>query len=174
MDTDFTRIRLILTDVDGVLTDGRLARLRGGEEVKFFSIYDGLGVRLAQRAGIQVGFISGRSSHVVAQRAKELGVKLLVQGSTNKAKALESLLEQAGVPPEETAYVGDDLPDLPILARVGLPVAPSNAADEVKACAHLITRASGGNGVLREVVETILKAQGKWEALVREFSKHQA
>ncbi len=169
METDFTRIRLILTDVDGVLTDGRLARLRGGEEVKFFSIYDGLGIRLAQKAGIQVGFISGRSSHLVAQRAKELGVQLLVQGCADKAKALDSLLEQAGIPAEETAYVGDDLPDLPILARVGLPVAPANAAGEVKACARLITRASGGNGVLREVIETILKAQGRWEGLVGEF-----
>jgi len=166
---DLTKIRLILTDVDGVLTDGRLARLRSGEELKFFSIYDGLGIRMAEKAGLQVGFISGRSSSLVAQRAKELGVKLLVQGCSNKAQGLLSLLEEAGVSAEQTAYVGDDLPDLAILMRVGFPVAPANAAEEVKACARLVTRSSGGNGVLREVIEVILKAQGKWEGLVRQF-----
>ncbi len=171
MQADLANIRLILTDVDGVLTDGRLARLPGGEELKFFSIYDGLAIRLAEKAGIPVGFISGRSSSLVAQRAKELGVKLLVQGCSDKRQALLSLLEQAGVPAEQTAYVGDDLPDLPVLTAVGLPVAPANAADEVKACARLVTRSSGGNGVLREVIEMILKAQGKWEGLVSQFQR---
>jgi 3-deoxy-D-manno-octulosonate 8-phosphate phosphatase (KDO 8-P phosphatase) len=163
-------IRLLLTDVDGVLTDGRVARLPGGDELKFFSIYDGLGIRLAQRAGLEVGFISGRKSRQVASRAAELGVKLVLQGVGDKGRVLEDICRDRGLAAEEIGYVGDDLPDIRLLPKVGFSAAPANAVREVRDCADYVTMAKGGEGVLREVIELILRAQGKWDQVLKELT----
>jgi 3-deoxy-D-manno-octulosonate 8-phosphate phosphatase (KDO 8-P phosphatase) len=163
------RIRLLLSDVDGVLTDGRLAKLAGGDELKFFSIYDGLGIRLAQKFGIEVGFVSGRRSRQVTARAAELGVKLLFQGIPDKVRAFETICRDKGLSAEEVAYVGDDLPDVRLLRKAGFSCAPANAVPAVKECVDHVTSAKGGKGALREVIELILRAQGKWDRVLRDY-----
>lgn len=156
------KIRFLLLDVDGVLTDGRVGLLPDGGEIKYFSIYDGLAIRLAQQAGIEVGFISGRSSGVVARRAQELGVKIVIQGSEDKVEDFRKFLQQENLEAEEVAYVGDDLPDIPLLEQVGFAAAPENAAEPVKYRVHYVTRTKGGDGAVREVIDLLLKASGKW------------
>ncbi|HXK61886.1 MAG TPA: HAD hydrolase family protein [Acidobacteriota bacterium] len=163
------KIRLLLTDVDGVLTDGKIARLPDGDELKFFSIYDGLAVRLAQRHGIEVGFMSGRESRQVALRAAELGVRLLLQGTANKLQALDEVCRQRKLSLEEVGYIGDDLPDIRVLLATGFSAAPANAADAVKQVVGYVARTRGGEGVLREIVELILCAQGKWPQIIQEY-----
>ncbi len=163
------RIRLLLTDVDGVLTDGRVAKLPDGDELKFFSIYDGLGIRLAQKCGIEIGFVSGRRSRQVAARAAELEVKLVVQGVTDKVQAFESICRDRGITAEEIGYIGDDLPDIRLLTKVGFSAAPANAVAAVKEAVDYVTSTKGGKGALREVVELILIAQGKWDQVLIEY-----
>ncbi len=158
-------IKLILLDVDGVLTDGRFGLLPTGEEIKFFSIYDGMAIRLAQKAGLEVAFLSGRSSQAVTVRARELGVEIVIQGSVNKVADFEKLLAEKELGPQEVAYVGDDLPDIPVLKAVGFSAAPANAADAVKYCVQYIARNEGGSGAVREVIHVLLKATGKWDDL---------
>lgn len=165
------KIRFILLDVDGVLTDGRVGFLPDGGEIKYFSIYDGLAIRLAGTLGIEVGFISGRTSLVVAQRADELGVQTVLQGSTDKVADFERLLTDRKLTPEEVAYVGDDLPDIPLLQKVGFSAAPQNAADLVKFHVHYVTRSKGGDGAVREVVELLLKTSGKWDQVVASLGR---
>jgi 3-deoxy-D-manno-octulosonate 8-phosphate phosphatase (KDO 8-P phosphatase) len=160
------RIRFLLLDVDGVLTDGRIGLLPDGEEIKYFSIYDGLAIRLAQRAGIEVGFITGRSSRVVGQRALELGVKTVIQGSEDKSEDFRRILQERNLKAEEVAYIGDDLPDIPLLEQVGFAAAPDNAAEPVKYRVHYVTRAKGGDGAVREVIDLLLKTSGKWEQIL--------
>ncbi len=160
------KIKFILLDVDGVLTDGRVGLLPDGGEIKYFSIYDGLAIRLAQKAGIEVGFISGRTSGVVQQRAQELGVETVIQGSREKMADLQLLLKDKNLTAEEVAYIGDDLPDIPILQRVGFSAAPENAAEPVKYHVHYVTRSKGGDGAVREVIDLLLKTSGKWEAIM--------
>jgi 3-deoxy-D-manno-octulosonate 8-phosphate phosphatase (KDO 8-P phosphatase) len=160
------KIKFILLDVDGVLTDGRVGLLPDGGEIKYFSIYDGLAIRLAQKAGIEVGFISGRESRVVQQRAEELGVATVIQGSREKLADLQLLLREKGLTAEEVAYIGDDLPDIPILQRVGFSAAPQNAAEPVKYYVHYVTRSKGGDGAVREVIDLLLKTSGKWDAII--------
>lgn len=160
------KIRFLLLDVDGVLTDGRVGLLPDGGEIKYFSIYDGLAIRLAQQAGIEVGFISGRSSQVVRQRAEELGVTLVVQGSREKIRDFQKILEERKLKAEEVAYIGDDLPDIPLLQRVGFSAAPDNAAESVKYHVHYVTRTKGGDGAVREVIDLLLKTSGKWEQVI--------
>ena len=160
------KIKFILLDVDGVLTDGRVGLLPDGGEIKYFSIYDGLAIRLAQKAGIEVGFISGRESRVVQQRAEELGVATVIQGSREKLADLAVLLQDKGLTAEEVAYIGDDLPDIPILQRVGFSAAPQNAAEPVKYYVHYVTRSKGGDGAVREVIDLLLKTSGKWDAII--------
>ncbi len=164
------RIRLLLTDVDGVLTDGRVAKLADGDELKFFSIYDGLGIRLAQKSGIEIGFVSGRRSRQVAARAAELEVKLLFQGVPDKVKAFESICRDKGLTAEEIGYVGDDLPDIRLLRKVGFSAAPANAVAAVRDCVDYVASTKGGKGALREVIELILRAQGKWEQVVKQLT----
>ena len=165
------RIRLLLVDVDGVLTDGgiRLLSWPDGKvtEMKVFNSQDGVALKLLRRAGVQTGMITGRECAANVHRAKELGMDYVNQNTHTKIPAFLHILERAAVAPEETAYVGDDLPDLGVMERVGLAVAVANATDAVKRQAHYITRASGGAGAVREVVELILRAQGKWDALSR-------
>ena len=165
------KIRVLLMDVDGVLTDGRIYLISRSDgtalEMKAFSAYDGAGLKLARVAGLRTGLITGRESAATLRRARELDMEFVYQGIADKIVTFRKLVQRANVEESEIAYVGDDLPDLPILERVGLAIAVVNAVPEVKRQAHYITRASGGNGAVREVVELILKAQGKWAALAR-------
>ena len=162
-------IQLILLDVDGVLTDGRLGLTAAGEEIKFFSIYDGLAIRVAQNAGWKVGFLSGRSSQEVESRARELGVEIVVQGSRDKIKDLETILSETNLEVSQVAYIGDDLPDLPVLTRVGFSAAPANAAEAVRERVDYVTERRGGEGAVREVVDLLLKATDKWDEALSQF-----
>ena len=166
-----SRIKLLLVDCDGVLTDGRLWLTEDGDEQKSFNAHDGLGLSLLHRAGLKSGIITGRSSKAVARRAAELGVEFVRQGERNKIAAFEQVLQQAGVTESEVAYVGDDLPDIPIMKRAELAVAVADAVEETRSVAHYITRARGGRGAVREVVELILRSQGRWSDLVDEYLK---
>ncbi len=160
------RIRLLLMDVDGVLTDGRIwlhANPDGtATEIKGFSAYDGAGLKLAKIAGLRTGLITGRDSPATTRRAREVEMDFVYQNHAEKMSAYEEILQRAGLRDAEVAYIGDDLPDLPILLRAGLAVAVANAVPEVKKAAHYVTRESGGNGAVREVIELLLKTQGKW------------
>jgi 3-deoxy-D-manno-octulosonate 8-phosphate phosphatase (KDO 8-P phosphatase) len=160
------KIRVLLMDVDGVLTDGRiwlLSRRDGtASEIKGFSAYDGAGLKLARAAGLRTGLITGRESSAVSQRARECEIEFVYQGRATKLGSYEEILRATGATDQEVAYVGDDLPDLPLLQRAGLAVAVANAAPEVKRAAHFVTSRAGGEGAVREVIELIVKAQGKW------------
>jgi 3-deoxy-D-manno-octulosonate 8-phosphate phosphatase (KDO 8-P phosphatase) len=163
------RIRLLLMDCDGVLTDGRIWILENGEDQKAFHTRDGLGIDLLHRAGLRSGIISGRISSALERRAQALGVSFLWQGRDDKRQAFADTLAQAQVTDDEVAFIGDDLTDLPLMLQSGLSVAVADAAAEVKARAHYVTQANGGNGAVREVVELILKAQGRWDDLVKSY-----
>jgi 3-deoxy-D-manno-octulosonate 8-phosphate phosphatase (KDO 8-P phosphatase) len=167
-------IRLVLFDVDGVLTDGRVLLHSDGSESKQFEIRDGTGIVLAQRAGLTIGFLSARMSAPTARRAAELGVTLLRHGVASKLQAYEQILDEKHMDDEQVAYMGDDILDLPVLVRAGLAAAPADARDEVRLRAHWVSAASGGRGAARELVEVILRAQGKWEAIVRELTNDAA
>lgn len=160
------RLKLLLTDVDGVLTDGTLLFLSDGSEAKAFHVRDGLGLVLARRAGLRTGILTGRTSAVVARRAAELEMTVLRQGARDKLAAFREILAEEGLISEEVAYVGDDLNDLGVMAEVGLSAAPADAAPEVRARAFVVTEAPGGRGCLRELVEAILRARGDWERAV--------
>ena len=170
------KIELLLMDVDGVLTDGSLfyVPLVDGSvaEAKAFDATDGAAIGFARRAGIKTGIISGRSSPAVVRRAEELRMDFLYQGlGRKKLSAFEEILAKSNIPAERICYAGDDVQDLPILARVGFPIAVANAAAEVLSRVAYVTRASGGRGAIREIVELILKAQGKWDSLIGEFTR---
>ena len=163
------RAKLLLLDVDGVLTDGMVAISDGGFESKSFFIRDGAAIVLSERAGLRVGLLSGRPSGATTRRAAELGVKIVVQGG-DKPQQYERILEQTGLNDSEVAYMGDDLLDLPMLERVGLAGAPADAAAEVLAAAHWVSRCGGGRGAVREFAELILRAQGHWDRIVAGLS----
>ena len=160
------RVQLLLTDVDGVLTDGGIGWNDEGVEFKTFHIRDGLGLRLWQRAGGRTGIVTGRSSRVVQLRAVELGIEFVRQGVEDKVAAAAAIVAECGVDWERTAFVGDDLPDLPVVARCGVGVAVADACPELRAAAALVTRLPGGRGAVRELVERMLRARGGWEATV--------
>ena len=160
------RIKLLLMDCDGVLTDGRIWIFDNGEEQKGFHTRDGLGIDLWHRAGLRSGIISGRTSSAVETRARTLGMSFIVQGHENKIKAFADTLAHAGVTNAEVAYIGDDLNDVPLMMQSGLGVAVADAALETRECAHYVTKALGGFGAVREVIELILKSQGRWDALI--------
>lgn len=165
------RIRLLLMDVDGVLTDGRIWLLSwpdgSAQEIKGFSAYDGAGLKMARSVGLRTGLITGRDSPATARRAREAEIEFVYQGRGEKLPAYQEILRKVGLRDADVAFVGDDLPDLPLLGRVGFAVAVANAVPEVKKAAHYVTRAAGGNGAVREVIELILKAQGKWTEAVK-------
>jgi 3-deoxy-D-manno-octulosonate 8-phosphate phosphatase (KDO 8-P phosphatase) len=165
------RIKLLLLDCDGVLTDGRLWLLAQGGEHKAFHTHDGLGLSLFHRAGLRSGIISGRTSEAVEMRAAELGIEFVRQGDPEKVAAFESVLRAAGVAEDEVAFVGDDLNDIPLMRRAELAVAVADATAETRAAAHYVTLAKGGQGAVREVVEMILKSQGRWHDLVASYLK---
>jgi 3-deoxy-D-manno-octulosonate 8-phosphate phosphatase (KDO 8-P phosphatase) len=165
-----SRIKLLLMDCDGVLTDGRITLLGESDEQKSFHTRDGHGLVLLHRAGLRSGIISGRTSVAVARRARELSITYLHQGTWDKIKEFEQVLLEAGTEESEVAYVGDDVMDIPLMKRVGLAVAVADAGAETQAAAHFVTGLPGGHGAIREVAELILKAQGRWTELMRRYT----
>jgi 3-deoxy-D-manno-octulosonate 8-phosphate phosphatase (KDO 8-P phosphatase) len=159
-------LKLLLADVDGVMTDGRVLYLPDGREATAFNVRDGLGFVLARRAGLRAGLLSGRSSEAVARRAAELEITVVRQGVRDKAAALRALLGELALAADEVAYVGDDLNDLPVFSQVGLSAAPADAPFEVRASAFMVLAARGGEGCVREFVEAILRARGDWEQVL--------
>ena len=164
------RIRLLLCDVDGVLTDGAIYITAEGE-FKRFHVHDGLAQRMAAQAGLKVGWISARPSPITTRRAEELKTDFIAQTREGKVPAAEEILAQTGFHWAEVCFVGDDVVDLAVMKRVGLALAPADGRPEGKAAAHFVTRAKGGNGCVREVVELLLKAQGKWATVVAANAK---
>jgi 3-deoxy-D-manno-octulosonate 8-phosphate phosphatase (KDO 8-P phosphatase) len=160
------KIKLILFDVDGVLTDGKILLHPDGSESKRFDIKDGTGIVWAQRAGIKVGFLSARTSTATAQRAAQLGITLIHQGVTSKLEAYEQVIDGLMLDDDAVAYMGDDLLDLPVLSCVGLATAPADAVPDVRSRVHWVSTASGGNGAARELIELILRAQNHWDDLL--------
>jgi 3-deoxy-D-manno-octulosonate 8-phosphate phosphatase (KDO 8-P phosphatase) len=165
------KTRLLIMDVDGVLTDGRIIQDSHGHELKVFDVKDGHGIVMAHRAKLRTALISGRESETITRRAKELGIELVFQKIWNKLEVYEKILVDTELTHHEVAYIGDDLIDIPLLRRVGLAVAVADAVDEVKAAAHLITQRPGGQGAVREVIELILRAQGHWDSLIERYTK---
>ncbi len=163
------KTKLLVLDVDGVLTDGHIIFGRDGELMKNFHSHDGLGIALAHQAGMKTAIITGRESQIVHLRSVELKIKDVHQGARDKVEALSVLLTKYSLRPEEAAYVGDDLLDLSIMRQVGLACAVANAVPEVKQHAHFITTKQGGQGAVREVVEFILKTQGKWDDIINTY-----
>jgi 3-deoxy-D-manno-octulosonate 8-phosphate phosphatase (KDO 8-P phosphatase) len=162
-------LRLLLFDVDGVLTDGSIVLPGSGAEAKAFFIRDGLGLVWAQRAGLSVGLLSGRASDATTRRAAELGISILIQGQNDKRAAYTQVVGAQQLSDDQVAYMGDDLLDLPVLSRVGLAAAPADAAEEVRQRVHWVSRYPGGRGAARELIELVLRARGRWDALVRSF-----
>jgi 3-deoxy-D-manno-octulosonate 8-phosphate phosphatase (KDO 8-P phosphatase) len=164
------RIRLLLFDVDGVLTDGVVTMHADGSESKGFHIKDGAAMVWAQRAGLAVGLLSSRASEATSQRAAQLAVRIVQQGVPNKSVAFDRILRDAEIPEEAVAYMGDDLLDLPVLARAGLSGAPSDAAEEVRAAVHWVSTVAGGRGAARQFIELVLRAQGLWDTVLAEYA----
>ena len=165
-----SRIKLLLMDCDGVLTDGQLELLENGDEQKTFHARDGQGISLFHRAGGKTGIISGRTSSAVERRAQDLKMAFVRQYAKDKVKALEEILAASDCSADECAYIGDDVADIPVMRRVGLSVAVADAVEETKQAAHYVTKLKGGRGAVREVTDLILKAQGRWEELMERFS----
>ncbi|MFN2435664.1 MAG: KdsC family phosphatase [Desulfotignum sp.] len=169
MTTSLSQVKLLVLDVDGVLTDGRIIYTDSGEQIKQFTSRDGLGLRLLMDNGILVGIITGRISGALTHRCRNLGIDLIFDGIYNKAEALDQMARKTGIDPSAMAFMGDDLIDLPAMARAGVAIAVADAADEVKARADIVTRASGGHGAVREICDAILKAAGLWENALKPF-----
>lgn len=155
--------------MDGVLTDGRVIYDDRGGQIKEFNAKDGLGIRLLLEFGIEVGIITGRESRALAHRCENLGLSLLFQGVKNKTKTLDIILDRTGIPASETAFMGDDLPDLPVMKRVGVPIAVSDAHTDILPRAALVTSAKGGQGAVREICDALLKAKGLWPQVLERF-----
>lgn len=168
------RVELILMDVDGVLTNGQIVLMpdgRGGiQEVKMFDVQDGVGITFAHRAGLRTGFVTGRTSESVAARARELGVEILEQGTWNKLETYEKIRNATELQDQQIAFLGDDFQDLPVLRRVGFAVAVANAQPGVKEICHLVTQQEGGRGAVREALDFLLRAQGKWDQVIARYS----
>ncbi len=165
------RVRMIVLDVDGVLTNGQIFFGNSGELFKQFSVQDGMGISLARQAGLRVAVITGRTSDIVRLRSAELKIDDVYQGSMSKEQALDDLLAKYSLSAEEVCYIGDDLIDLPVLLRVGLPCAVANAVREVKAAAVYTAVREGGRGAVREIIEMILKAQDRWAGLIEKYQQ---
>jgi len=165
------KISLVLMDVDGVLTDGRILMYSDGSEGRGFSVRDGHGIRMGQRGGLMFGIVSGRESRVVADRAEELYITEVHQGIFDKVERYKEILERFDLPPEAVCYIGDDLVDVPVLRKVGLAVAPANAEESVREVVHWVTSSTGGNGAVRELVDLILRAKGKWDMVTERYFK---
>ena len=155
-------VRMIVFDVDGVLTDGSLFYDNQGQEYKAFNSRDGHGIKMLRASGVETGIITGRTSQIVLHRARNLGIEHIYQGAEDKLEALQNLLQETGLTPDQIAYMGDDVVDLPVLNRCGLAITVPDAPDEVKARCHVVTQAGAGRGAAREVCELIMHAQGTW------------
>jgi len=166
------RVKLLLLDCDGVLTDGRIWLTPDGDEQKTFHARDGQGITVWKRAGFKSGIISGRASSSVERRAHELHMQFVHQYAKDKVAALETILVEAGVTAEECCFIGDDLGDIGVMRKVGLAVAVADAAEDTKAAAHYVTALKGGEGAVRETIELILKAQNRWDELVAQVTTH--
>ncbi len=169
MAADLSKIKLLLLDVDGVLTDGRIIYDSEGGETKSFDVKDGHGLKLLQRAGIRVGIITGRQSAIVARRAEELGIELVYQGAKDKSLPFNEIMQKLALAPEEIAYVGDDVVDLPVMRKVGFAATVADAVDDVKPFADMVTKLPGGRGAVREICDYILKESGRWSAVTRHY-----
>ncbi|HEY5512651.1 MAG TPA: HAD-IIIA family hydrolase [Geomonas sp.] len=169
MEERLKKIKLVILDVDGVMTDGRIIFDSNGIESKFFNVKDGHGIKMLQRAGIEVGIISGRESLVVANRAIELGIGQVYQKSLDKLVPYRQMLEASGLSDEQVAFMGDDIIDIPLLKRVGLSAAPADAVAEVIPFAHFVAKNRGGWGAVRELCDLILRGQGSWETITSRY-----
>ena len=164
-------VRLLLLDCDGVLTDGTITPVAGGDELKTFHTHDGHGLVMLHRAGLRSGIISGRTSRLVEARAADLGIEYVRQGALDKISVFEALLREASAEPSEVAYVGDDVVDIPLMRRSGLAFAVADATADTRDAADYVTRLAGGRGAVREVCELILKAQGRWDELMERYRR---
>jgi 3-deoxy-D-manno-octulosonate 8-phosphate phosphatase (KDO 8-P phosphatase) len=169
MEERLRRVELLLLDVDGVLTDGRIHIDNSGVETKTFDVTDGHGLKMLQRGGVEVGIVTGRSSEVVQHRVRELGIAEVHQGAKDKLSVVREILARKGLTPDQVAYVGDDVIDLPVLLQVGLAVSVPSASDDVLSRVHWVTRREGGRGAVREVCDAILKAKGLWDEMTRKY-----
>jgi 3-deoxy-D-manno-octulosonate 8-phosphate phosphatase (KDO 8-P phosphatase) len=169
LQTAAAKIKLILLDVDGVLTDGAVVIYGDGSETKRFHIRDGIALVWAQRSGITVGLLSARHSATTAQRAAQLGISLIYQGVSSKIDTYDQIVGDMVLGDEQVAYMGDDIVDLAVLRRAGLSAAPSNAVDEVRSRVHFVSSRPGGDGAVRELVELILRSQQQWDSLVAAY-----
>jgi 3-deoxy-D-manno-octulosonate 8-phosphate phosphatase (KDO 8-P phosphatase) len=169
LQTRAARIKLFLMDCDGVLTDARIWVLESGEDQKAFNTKDGLGLEILHRSGIKSGVISGRVSSALTRRAQKLGMSYVRQGCEDKKQAFAEIVADAGLTNADVAFAGDDLNDVPLMLQSGLAIAVADAVTETREHAHYITQARGGHGAVREAIELILKAQGKWDDLVRRY-----
>lgn len=163
------KIKLLIMDVDGVLTDGRIIYTSSGDELKFFDVTDGMGLSLFSRAGLKTAVLTAKKSRIMSKRAKILHIDKTYQNAFSKAEVLERILSDFKVSREEVCFIGDDLVDLPVLRKVGLAAAVPNAVPEVLEAAHYVTAKEGGRGAVRELIEVILKAQGKWDELMKRY-----
>ncbi len=166
------KIKLLILDVDGVLTDGRIIIDDRGRELKIFDVKDGQGIVLAHKAGLITAIISGRKSKVVDIRAKELGIKIVYQNSLDKIKSYKAILKKTGLKDEDAAFIGDDILDLPLMKQVGLSIAVSDAMPYIKDAADMVTKSCGGRGAVREAIELILDAKGLWEKIYGKYARN--
>jgi len=169
VDDRLKKIKLLILDVDGVMTDGRIIFDSNGVESKFFNVKDGHGIKMLQRSGVEVGIISGRESVVVTNRAVELGISQVYQRSLDKLAPYRKMLEATGLSDEQVAFMGDDLIDIPVLRRVGFAAAPADAIADVIPFVHFVAKNCGGWGAVREVCDLILKAQGAWDSATSRY-----
>lgn len=165
------RVKLLIVDIDGVMTDGRIVYSIYGDELKFFDVTDGFGISLLNRAGIKTAIITAKKSRIVKMRARDLKIAKAYQGFIDKLIPFDKLLKEFKISTEDICFIGDDLPDMPVLRRVGFAVSVPNALDEVKAIAHYITSKAGGRGAVREVCDILLKAQDKWGEATAKYLK---
>lgn len=163
------KIKLILMDTDGVLTEGKIVFYDGGGEAKAFDVKDGIGIKLAQRIGLKTGIITGRTSEAVARRARELGIEEVHQGAHEKIESYERILQKYSLHDEEVCFIADDIVDIPILKRVGFPAVVADAHRDILPFAIYQTSLNGGQGAVREVIDFIIKAQGKWNQLIKRY-----
>lgn len=170
LDNRIQPIQLIISDVDGVLTDGGITFDNQGIETKKFHVRDGMGIKLWQRAGYHFAILTARSSHIVKLRAAELDISIVRQGFEDKFPIAQQIMEELQLTPENVCYIGDDLTDLRVMTSVGLGVAVADAATDVRSSAHMTTKLAGGQGAVRELVEKILQTQKRWDELVRSYS----
>ncbi|OGL46211.1 MAG: hypothetical protein A2161_03705 [Candidatus Schekmanbacteria bacterium RBG_13_48_7] len=165
------KITHIFLDVDGVLTDGKIIYGESGKELKYFDVKDGVGIKLAQKAGIEFVIITGRTSEILTQRCLELDIKFVYQGNWDKLGQLKKILKKKKIPLDHIAYMGDDIVDLPVMKRIGLAAAPSDCVQEIREISHFITNKPGGYGAVRELIEFILKSQEKWDEILSKYKQ---